>query len=342
MGFREMQLSDRIGRRMKLQDLHILMTVVQTGSMSKGAALLNTTQSAISRSIADLEQTIGVQLLDRGPQGVEPTEYGRALLKGGAAVFDELRQAVKNIEFLADPSAGEVRIGCNSFLAASFVSAVVVRLSRRYPRVVFRVVAEPVEKLHRELSERNVDLLVAWRFGPFPDEHVEFEFLFDDSYVIVAGAQNPWVRRRRIELADLVNESWAMPPPESLIGSKFVEAFRASGLDYPRVTVVTSSREMRISLLATGRLLAIFPTSVLRFPTRRPELKVLPVELPMARVPNGIFTLKNRTLSPTARLFIEHAREVAKPLAKRERVAAMSGCGTKCEYRAGVLTTAIE
>ena len=97
-----------------------------------------------------------------------------------------------------------------------------------------------------------------------------------------------------------------------------MEAFRASGLDYPRVTVVTSSREMRTSLLATGRFLAIFPTSVLRFPVRRQDLKVLPVELPIARVPNGIVTLKNRTLSPVAQLFIEHAREVAKPLAKEK------------------------
>ena len=57
-------------------------------------------------------------------------------------IFDDLRQAVKNIEFLADPTAGEVRIGCNSILATSFVSAVVDRLSRRYPRIVFHVVVE--------------------------------------------------------------------------------------------------------------------------------------------------------------------------------------------------------
>ena len=81
-----------------------------------------------------------MRLLDRNPQGVEPTEYGRALLDGGAAVFDDLRQAVKNIEFLADPTAGEVRIGSNALLATSFVSAVVDRLSRRYPRIVFHLV----------------------------------------------------------------------------------------------------------------------------------------------------------------------------------------------------------
>src|SRR5712672_2446517 len=95
-----MQVSDRIGRRLKLQDLHVLMAVVQAGSMNKAAALLNTGQSAISRSIAELERTIGVRLLDRNPQGVEPTEYGRTLLNGGLAAFDDLRQALKNIEFL--------------------------------------------------------------------------------------------------------------------------------------------------------------------------------------------------------------------------------------------------
>src|ERR1700693_5681970 len=161
-----MQVSDRIGRRVKLHDLHVLLTVVQAGSMSKAAALLNTGQAAISRSIADLEQMIGVRLLDRNRQGVEPTAYGRALLNGGTAVFDDLRQAVKNIEFLADPTAGEVRIGCTPILAASFVSAVVDRLSRRYPRMVFHLVTAYLEPLRRELSERNVDLLIVRRFDP--------------------------------------------------------------------------------------------------------------------------------------------------------------------------------
>src|SRR6476661_1007245 len=126
-----MLLSERIGRRIKLQDLHVLMAVVQAGSMNKAAALLNTGQSAISRSIGELERTVGVRLLDRNPQGVEPTEYGRALLDGGAAVFDDLRQAAKNIEFLADPTAGNVRIGSTPLLATSFVAAVVNRLSNR-------------------------------------------------------------------------------------------------------------------------------------------------------------------------------------------------------------------
>src|SRR5829696_6373289 len=99
-----MQMSDRIGRRIKLHDLHVLMTVVQAGSMGKAAQRLNTVQPAISRSIAELEYALGVRLLDRHRQGVEPTAYGRALLECGTTVFDDLRQGLKNIEFLADPS----------------------------------------------------------------------------------------------------------------------------------------------------------------------------------------------------------------------------------------------
>jgi DNA-binding transcriptional LysR family regulator len=309
--------SDRIERRIKLQDLHILMTVVQAGSMGKAAERLNTVQPAISRSIAELEATVGARLLDRHRHGVEPTEFGRALLDCGVAVFDDLHQGMKNIQHLADPTGGEVRIGCTPVLSATFVPAVIDRLSRRYPRIVFHLVTDYVETLHRELSERRVDLLVAGRLGPLTDEHLDWEFLFDDSFVVVAGARSPWVRRRRINLADLVNETWVLPPRGGAFGSVAMEAFHASGLDCPRATVFAVSYEARLSLLATGRFLSIFPVSAVRFP-RRPDIKVLPAKLRVSRPPNGIAILKNRTLSPVARLFIEHAREVAKPLAKNE------------------------
>src|SRR5258706_7038915 len=95
----------RIERRLKLQDLRVLMATVEGGSMSKAAEVLATSQPAVSRAIADLEHALGVRLLDRGPQGIVPTPYGRALLKRSVAVFDELKLGMKDLESLADPTA---------------------------------------------------------------------------------------------------------------------------------------------------------------------------------------------------------------------------------------------
>ena len=150
-----MQPSDRIARRIRLHDLQVLMAVVQAGSMNKAANLLNTTQPAVSKTIAELEHTVGVRLLDRHRQGVEPTRHGRVLLDGGVAVFDDLRQTLQNIAFLDDPAAGNIRIGCSPSLAASFVSAVIDRVSRLFPRVTFELVSAPGEIILPDLHERN-------------------------------------------------------------------------------------------------------------------------------------------------------------------------------------------
>jgi DNA-binding transcriptional LysR family regulator len=311
-----MEPSDRIERRVKLQNLHILMTVVQAGSMMKAAERLNTGQPNISRSISELERALGVRLLERNRRGVEPTAYGRALLEGGTIVFDGLRQAVKTIEFLADPTAGEVRIGSTPLLASSFVSAVVDRLSQRHPGITFTITTGYVETLYRELCERNVDLLVTRKFGSIADERLAFELLFDDSSVVATGAQSPWVRRRKITLAELANERWVLPPHGSNIEWVAMDAFRSGKLDYPRTTVVTDSPHVRMSLLETGRYLTIFSASALRFSVF-PGIKVLPVELPKSRVPNGIVTLKERALNPVVHLFIDQAREAARHLGNR-------------------------
>src|SRR5262245_19902490 len=185
-----MQWSDRIGRRLKLRDLHILLAVAKSGSMGKAAADLAISQPSVSKAIADVEHVLGLRLFDRGPRGIEPTMYGRALVQCGVAVFDELRQGVTQLEFLADPTAGELRIGCNETLAAGFVSAVIERLSRRYPRVAVHVVPANREALlNHELPQRAIDLAVAPVSGLRLADDMEVKPLFVDRFVVVAGAQ---------------------------------------------------------------------------------------------------------------------------------------------------------
>ena len=312
-----MEWSERIGRRIRLRDLHILLVVVQHKSIAKAAEYLAISKPVISKTIADLEHVVGVRLLERDRYGAEATAYGVALIKRGIAVFDELREGVKDIEFLNDPQIGEVRIGCTPMLAASFVSTVVDRLSRRSPRITFEIVSKPIQALEHELNERNVDLLVARSFSPFEGERFNFEPIFDDGEVVVTGIQNPLARRRKIELAELINERWTLPPASNAYAGLAAEtAFRACGLPNPRTVVVSDSPHVRMSLLATGRFVSIFPAFAVRFPVMHPNLKILPIRLPLVRPAAGVVTLRKRMLRPAMRLFIDTAREVAKPLAK--------------------------
>jgi DNA-binding transcriptional LysR family regulator len=307
-----MPLSDRAERRMKLRDLRVLMAVIAAGSMRKAAARLNTTQPSVSRAIADLEAALGVSLVDRTPVGVEPTEYGRALFDGGVAMFDDLRQAVNKIEFLADPTRGEVHLGTVPAFAASFVAAVIDRLSRRHPGIRFHLVTGLVESLEPMLLDRSIDLAIAARIGPLAGETIGFEFLFHGSFVVAAGAGHPLARRhRKIVLAELVNEKWTLPSPTSAIGSLFRNVFRDSGLEYPVPAIVADPIDVRMSLLSTGRFLTMFDPCAMRFPRRQRDIVPLRVELPIAAAQIGVLTLQNRTLNPAARLFISCAHEVA-------------------------------
>src|SRR5262249_22981453 len=134
-----MDWADRIGSRLKLRDLHILMAVVEWRSMAKAARHLAVSQPVVSRAIAVLERGLGGRLFDRIPRGVEPTIYGRTVLNRGLAVFDELRGSVKDIGFLLNPMAGELRIGSDGAIAGGLLGAVIDRLSLERPRIAFHV-----------------------------------------------------------------------------------------------------------------------------------------------------------------------------------------------------------
>src|SRR5687767_5635180 len=163
-----MQWADRIGRRLKLRDLHVLFTVAQSGTMAKAAERLAVSQPVVSQAIADLEHTLGVRLLDRGRRGVEPTIYGQALLDHGLAAFDALRQGVRAIEFLSDPTAGELRIGCPEWIAAGLLPTILDRLSQRHPKLVFHVhQTVPATSEFRELRQRTVDVVLGRIAVPF-------------------------------------------------------------------------------------------------------------------------------------------------------------------------------
>jgi DNA-binding transcriptional LysR family regulator len=316
-----MASTDRVAHRLKLRDLRLLDAVVRSKSMARAAGQLNLTSPAVSKAISELEHMLGARLVDRSRQGIEPTPQGRALLKRGAAIFDELRQGVAEIESLSDPTAGEVRVATSEPVAAGLLPNVIGGLSRKYPRISIYVTQSPIAVLqHRtpqypELRERTVDLVFGPIVTPFPNDGLDREFLFEDHLVVAAGTQNRSGRRRTLALADLTDQPWCLPPLDSLVGLRCVEAFRARGLEVPRRTVIAMSMQLQMGLVRTQNFLTMFPDSLVRF--GRFSIKALPINLPVEPRLIGIVTLKNRALSPAAQLFVQTVRDRVAKFSKR-------------------------
>ena len=308
-----MHWADRVGRRLKLRDLHILLAVVQRGSMAKAAAELAISQPAISKAIADIEHTVGLRLLDRGRNGVEPTVYGRALVRRSTAIFDELKHGVQELELLANSSKGELSVGGSESVAAGLLPAAIEHFSRQYPGVRLNVAQAPVAPLHyRELRERSIDLFLGPLPSDFAEDDLDTEILFDDPLMVVAGRRSPWARSRKLKFIDLLEAPWVLPPAETLPGVIFGNLFRAAGVSPPRAPITTLSIHVICQLTASGRFVTALPASILRFNAHRFALKSLPIRLAAPPRPVGIVKVKNRTPTPVVERFLECLRAMAR------------------------------
>ena len=305
-----MRWSDRIGRRIKLRDLHILQAAAEAGSMAKAATDLGISQPAVSYAVAEMEDVLGVPLLDRTSKGVTPTAYGRALLERSVVAFNELRQGINDIEHLADPAVGELHLGIPPALSA-IASAVINRLILQYPRMVFHLVVEPASVLIPELRRRNIELAIR-RMVDSAEEDMKAQVLFHDELAVICGKHNRWARRTSVKLSELMDEPWALWPPSSFLGLLIRDAFAARGLEVPRATVSTPSTDAINVLVANGPFLTILPGTMLRLPRKHPLLSAIAVDMRTTRKPICLITLRNRSLSPAARLFTETASAVAK------------------------------
>jgi DNA-binding transcriptional LysR family regulator len=313
-----MEWADRIGNRIRLRDLHVLLAVAESGSMSKAAARLAISHPVVSKTISDLEHSLGVRLFDRNSQGVELTAYGRVLLHCGNVVFDEMRQGLRQIQFLTNPDSGDLRIGFPEVEIAGIIPSITERFLRKFPRVNLQVFHANTSMLQfQELRSRNVELLIGRVRTTALEDDLALEQLFDDSLVAVAGWDSRWVKRQDIGLAELVDEPWILPPYNSVPGPFIRDIFRAYGLEPPKPAISTLSNQLTTTLIATGQFLGLLNRTVVASSGASVGLKILPADIPPHKITVDIITIKNRTLSPLAKAFIECAREVAKPFTDR-------------------------
>ena len=223
---------------------------------------------------------------------------------------------MSELEFLSDPTAGELRIGCEETLSTGLLPALIDQLARRYPRISFEMaIADPRTLYERDLRGRRVEVAIMRSAAADLGDDLHADTLYQDRLWVVVGAQNPLARRRKVGLSELVAERWCLPPPDHPVGALVMEAFRRNGLEPPRRSVTVGSAQCTSNLLAKGRFIGVLGSMFLRFNPPSVRLKIL-AELPIPVSSSSVVTLRDRTLSPVAQLFIDCAREVTKPLAQ--------------------------
>jgi DNA-binding transcriptional LysR family regulator len=299
---RTVRLSHQIG----VGDMEIIVAIAKLGSMAKAAQALATSQPAVSRAIAELEATLGLRLLDRYPRGVALTRYGEALARRAAIVLDELAQGMREMEFLSDPTTGELYMGSPEPLTEALLPEVIRHFWRKYPRVLINVVPSRSGE-YGNLRERKIDFMVGRTPEGFSAPDIEKDVLFHEDVFVVCGLLNPWARRKKISLADLANEKWVVT---NAAFEPMPRCFMILGLPVPRPSIAAQSAFLRNTLVASGEFLAVLSSpQLIALRHQNLRVKVLPIDLSKFETEIAVFKLKNRALSPVARLFIEQTRE---------------------------------
>jgi DNA-binding transcriptional LysR family regulator len=313
-----MKWDDRIGRRLRLKDLHTLQTVAELGSMAKASGRLALSQPAISKAVSDMEHALGASLLERSSRGVELTESGRLLVERARVIFDEVRQGISDIENLSDPAQGTIRIGTTEPVTG-IVSEIISHLASKYPRLSYDVIVTDLDTLMSELRERKHDVLVSrWDTLRVADD-LKAQLLFKSPLAVMASRGHPLLLRKKLDLGDLMQEQWTLSPVDSFLGRTVVDLFRRRKLPLPTAIVTTISIHMRLDLLASGRFLTVLPAQILQHPSNKAWLRALDVDLSDSSQPVALVTLKRRRSGGAIRFFEEASLDTTTMMAREAR-----------------------
>lgn len=167
--------------------------------------------------------------------------------------------------------------------------------------------AEPAAGGLQPLRERRLDLMLARWISSRTDDDLLAETLLEDSFTVVTRAASPWARRKKVELAELMDEPWLYSEPGNTVQARISEVILARCGRLPLVGVYTVAMSVRLALLALSGYVSCIPTSVYRHGVRGQPIKGLPIDMGL-KVSIAMISLNERTLSPAVQVFIEGAR----------------------------------
>jgi DNA-binding transcriptional LysR family regulator len=299
--------------RLKTRQLQLLAAMEEEGNVRRAADSLGITQPAASRLLKELEDMLGVSLFDRTPHGMHATLYGEVMIRHARMVLSNLSHAHDEISALRAGLTGQVRIGVIAAAAATMVPRAIASVKERYPQLQIWLQVETSDVMLARVAEGELDIMIGRvleRQDPLKTE-VRYEPLADEPLCVVARSGHPLESETDLTLSDVVNASWVLYPPGSVLRHRFDLMFSQIGLNPPQNVVNTNNFLAISSLLLQSDMLAVLPDEVARQYQQYSMLKQMPVDLPCRMDTFGIITRQAQLLSPAAAVVLEALRTAA-------------------------------
>ena len=308
-------LDRRMTHRLRLRHLELIAAIHDHGGILKASQHLNLTQPAVTKSLQDIEETVGLQLFVRSSRGLQPTHYGDIFVRHAKAVLAQLRHSAEELQNLSQGFGGHVTVG--TLLAASTVllPQAIIEMKRERPTVAVTVFDGTYDVLLPRLRMGDLDLVVGRLPDGPPDESLIYEELYSEPSVLVVRREHPLAQAGKLQLKDLVEQAWLLPVPESYLRRQVERVFAEADLSLPKNSIESVSALTNRALLAGSDLIGVMPYHVVRGDVRQGTLVTLPTPLPGTRSPVGVIMRAPGDVRPSAAALLEKLRETGRQIA---------------------------
>lgn len=266
--------------RLRLRQLHLLLSLAQTGNMSQSAQQLHTAQPALSKWLKELEDDLGMVLFERHARGLRPTPQGEALIAHARRIEAHLDSARDDMQALRDGGSGLVVVGTSGASASDVVPMAVLRLLEGLPRAQIRLAESTMNVLMQQLAHGELDVVVGRSAPELHDTHIHAEMLYMEPIHLVARPQHPLLRlERALEWSELMAYRWLVWPRGTPIRNALENALATVGQALPPGSVESNSVTLNLTLLGHSDMIGMAShRAALRF-SHMGALRVLPVRL---------------------------------------------------------------
>jgi DNA-binding transcriptional LysR family regulator len=294
------------------RQLTLLVHLDEDPRLSRAASAAGLTQSAASKLLRQVEMALDVKLFERHARGVIPTRYGEILLRHARLALSELGLAHEGILALKTGVSGKAAVGTVTHPGTSLIPMAVARMKLRHAGIVINVDVDSSRQLVQRLLQGSLDIVLGQELDPQGADEVVYEPLAgDEPHAIIANAQHPLAGRKDLQLADLIEQPWILPPAGSLLRDKVAARLVELGMPLPTNIVETTSLPLITALLQQSNMIAALPEEAVQSSCEAGHLTVLLGDLPLGVGAFGLITRRNHKLSQAAQLMLSTLRELA-------------------------------